>query len=278
MGSDNEITHALAVGVEPGELDGASVETADDLLGALARLADGGIDVVLLALDLPDGQGLDAVRAVRERSPNVPVIAIAGPEDAERAIDAGASDAVPPDGSPELLSRAVRYATALQRLQADSRRLQVIDELTGLYNARGFEQLASHHVAMADRHKRPVVLVFVRLDGLDQLDEVADARERARWIAEAAEVIRAGVRESDVIARVGAGSFCVLLTGDAAGAESLVLSRLVETVAASNARGGGARQLSLSVGAAAYDPEHPVALDELIVEADRRMRDRREGT
>jgi diguanylate cyclase (GGDEF)-like protein len=156
-------------------------------------------------------------------------------------------------------------------MEAELHRRQVVDELTGLYNARGFEQLASHHLALADRTKEPVVLVFVRLDALDQLNPVEDLYERSRLVSETAAVLREAVRASDVIARVGIGSFCVLLTGDATGAETMVLSRLVEAVAASNAKGAQTAQLSLSVGAAAYDPEDPIALDELIAEADRRM-------
>lgn len=262
----------LAVGVELDAVERGTVERADDMLGAIARLADGGVDVVVLSLDLPDVSGADAVKAVRERAPDVPVIAVTDRANAERAIDAGASDAVPPDADPDLLARAIRYVTSLQRIVDEARRQQIVDEITGLYNARGFEQLASHHVALADRDKRPVVLVFVRLEGLDELHEVEDSEERARWLADAAAVLRTAVRESDVIARVGDGAFCALLTGDATGAESLVLSRLVEAIATSNAR-SGAHQLALSVGAAAYDPDNPVSLDELIAQADRRMRE-----
>lgn len=259
----------LAVGFEAGELRGVSVETADDLLGALARISGGGVDVVLLSLDLPDGGGVDAVRAVRDRAPDVPVIAIAT-EHGERAIDEGASDVLAADAGPELLSRAIRYATALGRMEAELQRREVVDELTGLYNARGLEHLATHHLAIADRSKLPVTLVFVRLDAIEDLD---DAEERGNIVAETAEVLRGAVRSSDVLARVGAGSFCVLLTGEVAGAEAIVLSRLVEAIAASNARSGRAAQLSISVGAAAYDPERPVSFDELIGQARRRMRE-----
>lgn len=267
--------NVLAVGFDAGELDGVSVETADDLLGALARLADGGIDVVLLALDLPDGRGTDAVRSIRDRAPDVPVIAIVTGEGGERAIDEGASDVVAADASPELLSRAIRYATALRRMEAELQRRQVVDELTGLYNARGLEHLASHHLAMADRSKRPLTLVFVRLDAIEDLD---DAEERRSIVADTAEVLRGAVRSSDVLARIGAGSFCVLLAGEAAGAEGVVLSRLVEAIAASNAQSGRTAQLSISVGAAAYDPERPVSFDELIAQADRRMRETGAGS
>jgi len=272
---EDGLANVLAVGFDPGELEGVTVEAADDLLGALARVADGGLDVVLLALDLPDGRGIDAVRSIRERAPDVPVIAVASGDDAERAIDAGASDVVPPDAGPELLWRAIRYATSLQRMQAELYRRQLVDELTGVYNARGFERLAGHHLAMADRSKRSVPLIFVRIDALEDLGAPGETTERGRLVADAAEVVRKAVRGSDVIARVGAGVFCVLLTGDAVGADADVLSRVVEGVAKSNAKSGRPGQLSVSVGTATYDPEHPVPVDTLIAEADRRMREMR---
>jgi diguanylate cyclase (GGDEF)-like protein len=272
-GSESPL-NVLAVGFDTGELSGVSVETADDLLGALARLANGGIDVVLLSLDLPDGGGADAVRTIRDLAPDVPVIAIVTDQGGERAIDEGASDVLAAEAGPELLSRAIRYATALGRMEAELQRRQVVDELTGLYNARGLEHLASHHLAMADRSKRPVTLVFVHLDAIEDLDDVADAAERGTIVADTAEVLRGAVRSSDVLARVGASSFCVLLTGEVTGGgEAVVLSRLVEAIAASNARSGRTAQLSISVGAAAYDPARPVSFDELIAQAERRMRE-----
>jgi len=257
--------HALlAVGVDPGAMDGFVLETADDLLGALAHLADGWVDVVLVSLELPDATGTDVIRSLRERAPDVPVIGVAaGDADPAEAIDAGASDVLPEGAGSELVERALRYAASIREMRAEMHRLQVVDERTGLYNARGFEQLATHHLQLADRSKRPVVLVFVRLEdaGGAELDEA---------VAGAAEALRSAVRDSDVVARVGADAFCVLLTGDAAGAESIVLSRVVEAVAAHNARQGHGR-LSLSVASAAYDPENPVGLEELIAEAGRRM-------
>lgn len=253
----------LAVGVDPGALDGFALESADDLLGALAHLADGGIDVVLVALALPDASGEEVVRSLRERAPDVPVIAIASDgTDAGEAIDAGASDVLPPDAGAELIARALRYAASLGRLRGEMLRQQIVDESTGLYNARGFEQLATHHLRLADRSKQPVVLVFVRVEDVDGDLDVA--------IAGAAGALRSAVRDSDVVARVGADAFCVLLTGDAAGAEALVLSRVVEAVAAHNARQGEAH-LSLSIASATYDPEHPQGLQELVAEAGRRM-------
>jgi diguanylate cyclase (GGDEF)-like protein len=85
-------------------------------------------------------------------------------------------------------------------------------------------------------------------------------------------VISSAVRVTDVVARVGSDAFRVLLAGAAAGTEPIVLERIVEAVAAHNAKAGRDTGPSVSVGAVSYDPEHPIALESLIAEADRRMR------
>lgn len=263
--------HVLALGPAPlPEGEDLSVERADGLAPALRRLERGGVDVALVPLSL----GREAIAAVRERAPDVPLVAIADEADGLAALEAGADDFVDLDPDPALLRRAIRYAISLHRLQGELHRHRIVDELTGVYNARGFEQLAEHHLRLADRTQEPVVLVFVRLDDLARAGRGADVAEGSHLLVETVEVLRQVIRDSDVLARVGTDTFCVLLTGRAAGAEALVLSRLVEAVATRNARSGRTAPLALSVGAARYDPAAPVPLEELMAEAGRRLRPR----
>ena len=49
------------------------VEWVDRLSSGLVRLADGGIDVLLLDLGLPDSRGLAALSRIQDLAPNVPV-------------------------------------------------------------------------------------------------------------------------------------------------------------------------------------------------------------
>lgn len=256
----------LAVGVDPGALEGCTVETADDMLGALAHLADGGIDVVVASLHLPDASGTDVIVSLRERAPEVPVIVVGDAEaEPSDAFGAGASDVLPPDPAADLVARAIRYAVTLRKVEAGLRRYQAFDELTGLLNARGFDLLANHHFRLADRSKDPVTILFLRVDR-------AGGAPGDPAVADAATVISSAVRVTDVVARVGSDAFRVLLAGAAAGTEPIVLERIVEAVAAHNAKAGRDTGTSVSVGAASYDPEHPIALESLIAEADRRMR------
>jgi PleD family two-component response regulator len=247
--------------VEELEREGMTVERADGLETALARLDAGGIDVLLLALD----GTADAVASVRDRPADVPMVVIAEPGDdaaAEAAVRGGAEDLITRGELPDsMVPRLLRHAVERHRLRRQLRDLEIADEPTGLPNLRGFAPIAEHHLRMADRTKEPVVFLFVRL---------ADIAE----VVDAAEVLRQAVRDADVPARVADDTFCVLLTGAAQGAEATVLSRLIEAIAVANARPDRTEPLSLDVGSSLYDPEHPVSLGEMIAEASRRMSER----
>jgi diguanylate cyclase (GGDEF)-like protein len=152
------------------------------------------------------------------------------------------------------------------------RELATIDELTRLPNLRGFVAIAEHQLRMADRAGTPVVLLFVRFD--DHATAIAHAlRTEADGLAvEAAEVLLSAIRDADLPARIAEDTFCVLLSGDAKGAEVTVLSRLVEAIAVHDARSAQPKPLSLSVGSALYDPATPASLEDLLEAAEAGMR------
>jgi DNA-binding response OmpR family regulator len=98
------------------------MEDVSLLSDALARLRDARFDIVLLDLSLPDSQGLDGFRAIREEAPEVPIILLTGLKDEEVALEAvrgGAQDyLIKGEISGHLLLRAIRYAIERKRTQA----------------------------------------------------------------------------------------------------------------------------------------------------------------
>jgi DNA-binding response OmpR family regulator len=57
------------------------IEWADRLSNGLARLSDGGIDIILLDLSLPDSHGIDTFEQVHSQAPSAPIIVLSGLED-----------------------------------------------------------------------------------------------------------------------------------------------------------------------------------------------------
>lgn len=90
------------------------VLSCDRLSLALQLLEEGGIDLIVLDLGLPDSEGLDTLGRVLARAPSVPVIVLSGTDDvgtAMRAVDAGARDyLVKGNVDADRLDRAIRYS------------------------------------------------------------------------------------------------------------------------------------------------------------------------
>jgi len=95
---------------------------ADRLANGLERLQQGGIDVVLLDLSLPDSSGLQTFESVHAAAPGVPVVVISGLDDeavAVRAVHQGAQDyLVKSQLEGGTILRSMRYAIERQRLDA----------------------------------------------------------------------------------------------------------------------------------------------------------------
>jgi two-component system, cell cycle response regulator len=266
---DLEIRRRVAHTLETDGRMSFDMEEVPDASTARERLSEGALDVVLVRLQPPDG--LDAVRELKAAWPDLPIVALlatGGPEGSEAAINAGAVDSLAEERlDAEVVRRTIRFALERARLQGEVHRRSVVDAATGVYNARGFEQLAAHHLQLGDRSNEPVVVVFVRIEmPVGVRPEAASSLVRGT-----AEVLREAVRDADVVGRLGADTFGVLLSGDASGNEGLVLSRIVEAVASRNAR-SGADRLALSIGSATSTAERPLSAPDLIRAADASMR------
>jgi PleD family two-component response regulator len=129
-----------------------TLTTVEQLSDGLTRLSDrNGIDIVLLDLGLPDSGGLQTLARVRHQAPGVPVVVLTGAADERLALDAlqrGAQDyLIKTDTDGEKLVRSIRYAIERQRLLETLANLSLVDDLTGLYNRRGFFILAARQFA-----------------------------------------------------------------------------------------------------------------------------------
>jgi diguanylate cyclase (GGDEF)-like protein/putative nucleotidyltransferase with HDIG domain len=263
--------------IEPGTTGGAfaAPQLAARVTDALRQLSVQRFDVVLLELAPHRNRGLDAVARLQEVAPDTPVIVIGGHADddlAVRAVREGAQDYLV-DGETDVprLARVMRCAVERQAQQSTLRGMSLIDQLTGLYNRRGFFTLARQHEKLANRLRRRMLHIFIDLDGLKPINDSFGHREGDIALAEAAEVLRQTFRESDVVARIGGDEFAVLALETSRATGGLWQDRLTENIRRSNARRSRGYALEMSVGVAVYDPRHPVLIDDLMAQADSAM-------
>jgi diguanylate cyclase (GGDEF)-like protein/PAS domain S-box-containing protein len=166
--------------------------------------------------------------------------------------------------------------TARKRMEEALRALALVDDLTGLYNRRGFFTMSQQQLKMADRTRIRMALLFADFDDLKHINDTLGHPEGDRALIEVADVFKETFRESDIIARIAGDEFVVLAIETDSVSPEVLASRLQENLEASNARLDRQYKLSLSIGTARYDPERPCLIDELLTRADRAMYEKKQ--
>ncbi|MHB1389803.1 MAG: GGDEF domain-containing protein [Thermoleophilia bacterium] len=169
------------------------------------------------------------------------------------------------------LSHARQLNLVIETERKLLRRMSLVDDLTGLYNRRGFMTLADQHMKTAVRdNKRPIIL-FADLDDMKWINDTLGHAAGDRALAAAAGILRETFRDSDIIARMGGDEFVVFaLETPGSDADSLLfrLNRNLETF---NAGSGTPSRVMLSIGVAQYNPDDPTSIETLLSRADERM-------
>ena len=175
------------------------------------------------------------------------------------------------DDNPAHFIFQIQDITERKRAEAALHSLSVVDELTGLYNRRGFLAVTDQHLVEIRRNDKTPVILYADLDGLKEINDSLGHNEGDRALAKAAEMLKESFRNSDIVARLGGDEFVVLAAiGPDEEAESLT-QRLQENFSAVNKLGNRPYNLSLSVGIALFDDESTHSIEDLLAKADRAM-------
>jgi diguanylate cyclase (GGDEF)-like protein len=141
-----------------------------------------------------------------------------------------------------------------KRLEADLRRLADHDPLTGLRNRRLFEHDLKLQVARSQRYGETAGLLVVSLDSFRRLNDSHGHTVGDEALKALARALTRRLRQTDLVARLGAGEFAVLLPHiDAEGITVVAegLARVIPAYAIDT--GDTVLHLSASIGSAAID-------------------------
>jgi diguanylate cyclase (GGDEF)-like protein/PAS domain S-box-containing protein len=165
-----------------------------------------------------------------------------------------------------------RDITEQKRAQEELRSLSLIDELTGLYNRRGFLTLARQQLKMASRMNRGMFLLFADLDGLKGINDHYGHPVGDQALKDVADIMRETFREPDIMARIGGDEFVVLAIEGASAANAEMLTfRFSNNFLDFRGRGKRLYPLSVSHGIVRYVPGGLLTIEELMAQADRLM-------
>lgn len=172
----------------------------------------------------------------------------------------------------QMAGSAQEYADELARRDAQARDMLAVsltDVLTGLNNRRGFFARAEPLFRLAQRQHAASAVIYADIDGLKHVNDTQGHAVGDEMIGDAAAVLRASVRDADVLARLGGDEFVAFAVVDSA--PQALLSRLESNLHAFNLSGRRPYQLSLSVGMVECDPDGRGTLDDSVQKADRAM-------
>ena len=192
----SEILHASGIPAD-------TAETAQQVLAATEA------DTVLLSLDGSTEEKLELIRKLRGLGPRRPAIVVmSGQSNAllPRALDVGADDYLITPARPEELVARLRVVADRRRLEAEHAMART-DPLTGLLNLGAFHQRLEEELKRSARHGRPLSLAVLDIDHLKRVNERYGRRAGDKALGAVADLARSHARETDVVGRVGAGSW-----------------------------------------------------------------------
>jgi len=248
---------------------------------AFEKLSQEPADLILLDLTLPESSGLETFGKVQELVPDTPVIILTGLNDqsmAIRAVQMGAQDYLLKGSiDTNLLLRSINYAIERHRLQLKLRNLSLTDELTGLYNRRGFATFAEHHLKLARRIRKGLWLFYFDLNKFKAINDSHGHQEGDRALVKVAQLLQENFRASDVIARIGGDEFVALTVSNTDSWPGETVTRFNNLLAEYNAQKNHPYEISLSIGVSQCDPKAITSIEDLMAKADAELYKAKQG-
>jgi diguanylate cyclase (GGDEF)-like protein len=187
-------------------------------------------DLILLDLTMPGMDGITVARRLREDPAvrSIPIILLTACRDTNSKVEAfaaGADDYVTKPFEFEEMDARVRTMlqrrkrlVSLERTVADLtdsntelEQLLMVDEKTGLYNAREFQRRLKQEWQRAERYGEPLSLVFFDLDNFKNINDTLGHPAGDQVLRDFASLVTGGARANDIAARYGGEEFAVIL-------------------------------------------------------------------
>ena len=164
-----------------------------------------------------------------------------------------------------MFSADIRYGLQHAKLLSET------DDLTGLFNTRGFAIAANRLFGQATRYGRPASVLMVDSDSLKHINDTHGHEAGSRLLRQIANAVQSELRASDVPARYGGDEFIVLLPETPPKGAADVAERIRAAIASRPlAINGQNVAATVSIGIACY-PEDGRTLDALAARADRAL-------
>lgn len=264
---------------------GMVVSKAASLADARLVLSGDPMDLVLLDLIMPDGDGLDLLREIRAdvRLSGLSVVVLTARTEVQRKVlglEMGADDyLVKPVSFIELRARVQNQIHHKRVRDAMLARLTLLaaetraDPLTGLYNRGHLDEALSKLVDTAGRHRQDLAVLMIDIDRFKSVNDAHGHAVGDGVLRAIATVLKQQLRAMDWVARYGGEEFGVVLPMTDRQTAALVAERMrsqVEQAAITVAGLATPLSVTVSVGVTSKGGR-PVSGPQLLSEADKAL-------
>lgn len=157
----------------------------------------------------------------------------------------------------------------LEKYNHELHNLSIIDELTGLYNRRGFYIQSDKYYHWASSNSESFILFYGDLDGLKKINDTFGHKYGDEALKAAGKMLQKAFRNSDILSRLGGDEFTALATNISASYSlQLILERINSSFTEFNESATLPFTVSISIGYSIYEPNSQLSFDELIQRAD----------
>lgn len=242
---------------------------------ALEILSRKKFPIILLNLNLQDSRGLPTFEKIYAAAPHAAIIVVSESSNTELAfkvLKSGAEDfLLIGDLDRESLEKAIFYSIARQSLKEGLKSQTFTDELTSLYNRRGFMQVAEQHLNYAKRHEQGFNFFLMDLNHLKNINDTYGHLAGDLAIISAALTLQKSFRSSDIIGRIGGDEYAAIALDTREGAGPIIKEALEDAIEEFNLHRKHPFEVSFSIGYAYFNPKEKDSIQSLLEKADKML-------
>ncbi|MEN8262784.1 MAG: GGDEF domain-containing protein [Nitrospirota bacterium] len=158
-----------------------------------------------------------------------------------------------------------------KQVEAKMKGLLLVDQLTGLYNRKGFFTLVKNHMEKAKREDKKIILIYADVNGLKSINNKYGRQEGDMMLLGTANNMKSTFRKSDIIARIGSDEFVVFLAGAAQESVGKIIDRFKQSITIHNSKKHRKYELSIDIVLLKYDSKSDYSVDDMLAQANELM-------
>lgn len=166
---------------------------------------------------------------------------------------------------------SIRDITENVRLLEKLRVQSITDELTSLYNRRGFLNFFKKNIEYSKRYNKRLTLFFIDIDGMKWINDTLSHNDGDIALIETSNILKSTFSYNDIICRIGGDEFAIISMDSDPDVAQKKIQKLVTNQDNLNNTKKYVFRLSISVGTSYFDPKNPMTIDELMSRADELM-------